>query len=73
MIYIVVKDEGVYAEREVYNEAVFDSKEKAIRHVEKQGYVYNDEYEEWEHPSKSGLSDRCRIEEWEINTINERN
>ncbi|WP_058950179.1 hypothetical protein [Oceanobacillus picturae] len=69
MVYIVVKDEGDYEQRDVYNEAVFDEKEKAINYIKDRGYIWNDKYNEWEKPDDGGYPECYRLEEWSINTV----
>ena len=68
-VFIVVKDEGAYSDREVFNEAVFDTKEKAVEYVISKGYKFNQDYNEYTKTEKTGYSESYRIEEWEINSI----
>lgn len=68
IIYIVVKDEGEYSDREVFNEAVFDSEKKAVDYILKNKGVWHSFYEEYEIPNGCGFSESYRIEKWEMNS-----
>ncbi|MGM0940353.1 MAG: hypothetical protein ACQEWU_05185 [Bacillota bacterium] len=67
MIYIVVKDVDMYADRLVFNEAVFNKKEKAIEYIKSKGFSYDENYEEYI-DLKSPEEEAYRIEEWTMNT-----
>ncbi len=69
MIYIVIRDIGIYEDREVFNEAVFDTKEKAVNYILGKGYIWNQNDEVYEEPGRGFIPELYRIEYWEINTI----
>lgn len=69
MVFIVVRDEGAYEDREIFNEAVFDTKKKAVEYVGSKGYVFDSDYNEYMKPGRQTYPKSYRIEEWEINSI----
>lgn len=70
MIFIVVRDIGEHDQREVSNEAVFDSENKAVEYIEEKGYIrLRPESDTFIHP-KSEIYEYqgiYEIERWEIN------
>lgn len=68
-VYVVVKDEGEYPDRERTNEAVYNNRELAEYYAKQKGAIFNEQFNEWEIPDSEGYPISYHIEEWNINTL----